>query len=82
MPRIVSPASSASPEVSAALCLPVCEMGRGQGSLLSRGRPALRWEGLMRFQRRGPSLRFNKPPVLLDLPKRDWDRTASLILSV
>lgn len=67
MPRIVSPASSASPEVSAALCLPVCEMGRGQGSLLSRGHPALRWEGLMRFQRRGPSLRFNKPPVLLDL---------------
>lgn len=33
MPRIVSPASSTSPEVSAALCLPVCEMGGGAPSL-------------------------------------------------
>lgn len=78
MPRTVSPASSASPEVSAALCLPVCEMGRG-GSLLSRGHPALRLKGLMRFQKRGPSLRLNKPPVLLDLPEGDRDRAASLI---
>lgn len=68
-------ASSAFPGVSAGLCLPVCGMGRW-GSRLSRGPPALRWEGLVAFQKRGPPLVVSKLPVLLELikPRRRWSR--------
>lgn len=50
-------------------------MGRW-GSRLSRGPPALRWEGLVAFQKRGPPLVVSKPPVLLELikPRRRWSR--------